>query len=148
MSHQLFVLGYRKGSLGCSVRTLAAVRLFYTNKFGKGRALSAAFLWLAEFLAVALISVLIYTRVPVGIGLFFAILGLSLYYLVLSHQVAELVMRRSLDDAAFFQLATAKRALVIVTDDEQNLPATDIVVPMPSESTRRRAGEDNQKIEN
>jgi hypothetical protein len=139
MSHQQFVLAYQKGSLGCSVRTLPAVSLFVSGKAKQMMARVAVTRWLLELLGVFAVSVLLYLYAPAVIALVGTLVSLSIFALIVTHQIAELVVRCSLENDDFFQSATGTRVLIVTADEEKNLPVVDNVVPMPPKASKRSA---------
>ena len=139
MSHQQFILAYQKGSLGCCVRTVQAIWLFVSRKLEHGRATQFMVArWFVEFLLMGVTLVALYIYLSVIIGVLCSVLGFFLFGLFVTHRVAELVIRYALEDDVFFRLATTERALIVVVDEEENLPSINNVVPLPP--ARRRDG--------
>ena len=139
MSHQQFILAYQKGSLGCCVRTVQAIWLFVSRKLEHGRATQFMVArWFVEFLLMGVTLAALYIYLSVIIGVLCSVLGFFLFGLFVTHRVAELVIQYALEDDVFFRLATAERVLIVVVDEEENLPSINNVVPLPPARRRGR----------
>jgi hypothetical protein len=139
MSHKEFVLGYENGRLGCSVSTLLTLRFFFAGDIREKKVSINLSLWSLGFLVLIIASVIWFLNFPIRWALLGTTTMLVIYALGFFYSVGEIVLSAALADEEFYEFAKAKRALWIYSDDENNLPKTDKVVPVPrARRTRRR----------
>jgi uncharacterized membrane protein YedE/YeeE len=140
MSYQQFVLAYQKGTFGCTIQTVPALKLFIAGEPEPRIARAALTRWLFEFLCIIGVSIGLSIRFSAIIGLLFAVVGLSVLSLIFIHQVAEMVLDCSLANDHFFETAIKDQALIVLIDDEENLPAVENVVAMPVPPKKKASG--------
>lgn len=138
MSHNEFVLAYENGSVGCSVSALLTLRLFFAGKIREKKVSIYLFLWSLSFPVSIIASVIGFLNFPIRWALLGTITILAIYAVAFFYSVGKLVLSAALANEEFFEFAKAKRALWIYADDENNLPKTHKVVPMPHARRPRR----------
>src|SRR5271166_1797174 len=138
MSYTEFVIGYENGSLGCSVSALLTLRLFFAGEIREKKVSINLFLWSLSFPLLIIASVIGFLNFPIRWALLGTITILVIYAFAFFYSVGELVLSAALADEEFYEFAKAKRALWIYPDDENNLPKTHKVVPVPRARRPRR----------
>jgi hypothetical protein len=138
MSHKEFVLGYENGRLGCSVSTLLTLRFFFAGDIREKKVSINLSLWSLGFLVLIIASVTWFLNFPIRWALLGTTTMLVIYALGFFYSVGEIVLSAALADEEFYEFAKAKRALWIYADDENNLPKTQKVVPVPRARRLRR----------
>jgi hypothetical protein len=122
MSHDEFVTGYEKGSLGCSVSVLLTLRLFLAGKIREKKFLMNLLLWLLGLLPLIAASVVEFLKLPFIWALLCTAVSLAFYACAFFYSFGALVLSTALANEDIYNVATAKRALWIYSDDEKNLP--------------------------
>jgi hypothetical protein len=130
MSHAEFVLGYENGRVGCSVSAWITLRLFLAGKIRERRVWINLFLWSLGVLVLIAASLIGYLNLPVLWALLGTVAILAIYTLAFFYGVGGLVLSAALANEEFYEFASAKRALWIYSDDEENLPKFQKVAPM------------------
>src|SRR5262245_13766202 len=122
ISHDEFVFGYEKGSLGCSVSVLLTLRLFLAGRIRTKKIPIHLFAWSLGFLVLIASFVIEFLHLPFIWALLCTVITLAFYVSAFFYFFGALVLSTALADEDFFQLAAAERALWIYSDDESNLP--------------------------
>ena len=130
MSHSEFVLGYENGRVGCSVSGFQTLGLFLAGKIRDKRVSITLFLWLLGILVLIGASFVGFLNLPVLWALLCTIAMLAIYTLAFFYWVGGLVLSAALANEEFYEFAKANRVLWIYSDDEENLPKLQKVVPM------------------
>ncbi len=138
MSHKEFVLAYENGSVGCSVSALLILRLFFAGKIRERKVSINLFLWALSLQVLIIASVVGFLNFSVLWALLGTIAMLAIYGFAFCYWVGELVLSAAIANEEFFEFAKAKRVLWIYSDDEDNLPKTQKVEPMPRARRPRR----------
>ena len=122
MSHEEFVDGYEKGSLGCSVSVLLTLRLFLAGKVRDKKILINLLIWSLAFLLLIFASVIEFLTMPFTWGLLCTGISLAFYAYAFFYFFGAVVLSIALLKEDFYKIATAERAIWIFPDDEKNLP--------------------------
>jgi hypothetical protein len=122
MSHDEFVKGYEKGSLGCSVSVLLTIRLFLAGKIRDKKILINLLIWSFALLLLISASVIEFLKIPFTWGLLCTAISLAFYAIAFFYSLGEVVLSIALLKEDFYKLAMAERAIWIFPDDEKNLP--------------------------
>ena len=138
MSHKEFVLAYENGRLGCSVSALLTLRFFFAGDIREKKVSINLSLWSLGFLVLIIASDTGFLNFPIRWALLGTITMLVIYALGFFYSVGEIVLSAALADEEFYEFVKAKRALWIYSDDENNLPKTHKVVPVPRARRLRR----------
>ena len=138
MSHKEFVLAYENGSLGCSVSALLTLRLFFAGEIRGKKVSITLFCWSLGFLALIVASVIGFLNLPIRWALLGSITMVGFYLLWFFFSFGEIVLSAALTDEEFYEFAKAKRVLWIYSDDEDNLPKTQKIAPVPRARRPRR----------
>jgi hypothetical protein len=138
MSHAEFVLGYESGRVGCCVSALLTLRLFFAGKIREKTVSMNLLLWSLGFLMLIAASVIGFLVMPALRAMLVAIAMIAIYALAFFYSIGGFVLCAALANEEFYEFAKAKRALWIYSDDEENLPKTHKVVPVPRARRPRR----------
>ena len=138
MSHKEFVLAYENGRLGCSVSALLTLRFFFAGDIREKKVSINLSLWSLGFLVLIIASDTGFLNFPIRWALLGTITMLVIYALGFFYSVGEIILSAVLADEEFYEFAKTKRVLRIYSDDENNLPKTHKVVPVPRARRLRR----------
>ena len=130
MSHSEFVLGYQNGRVGCSISAFLTLGLFLARKIHHKRISINLLLWSLGILVFIGASFIGFLNLPVLWALFCTIAMLAIYTLAFFSWVGGFVLSAALANEEFYEFAKAKRVLWTYSDDEENLPKLQKVVPM------------------
>jgi hypothetical protein len=123
MSHEEFVDGYEKGSLGCSVSVLLTLRLFLGGKIRDKKILINLLIWsLGLLLLISSASVVELLKLPFVWGLLCTAISLAFYAYAFFYSFGTVVLSVALVNEDFYKVASAEHMLWVYSDDEKNLP--------------------------
>ena len=115
----------------CSVSALLTLRFFVVGNIREKKISINLSLWSLGFLVLIIASVAGFLNFPARWALLGTVIMLVIYALGFFYSVGEMVLSAALADEEFYEFAKAKRVLWIYSDDENNLPKTHKVVPVP-----------------
>jgi hypothetical protein len=120
MSHDDFILGYENGRVGCSVSAFLTLRLFFAGKIREKSVSANLLLWLFGFLALIVLSIVGFLKLPIVWALLGTIAALAIYALLFFYWVGEIIISAAVAKPEFYELVIAKRALWIYSEQGNN----------------------------
>jgi hypothetical protein len=140
ITHDIFIVGYQNGRLGCSISVLRVLSLVYSGKIREKRICSAVIGWCLAFLVVVCLCVAGFFFLPLVWALLLGAIVLTTSVLIFFHRIGDAVLSAALSDDDFYQLVRAAHALEVAADNEGIKPRLHKVVPMryPRQARRRQ----------
>ena len=138
ITHDIFIVGYQNGRIGCSVSVLRVLSLVYSGKIREKHIVRRVIAWSTSLLAVICLWVVGLFSLPVLLAFLAGAIIVATFIIVSLHGISEGVLSVALIDGEFYELIRTEHALTVATDEERNLPNLRKVVPMRDPRRARR----------